>query len=85
MERFNIVGWHSHTQTLSDAVISLRPKATKSFIGGRLGGTVPAHDIESLHQAFRIRALNSADFQRRFVGSKERISNFLRNLVQRQS
>jgi hypothetical protein len=64
-----------------DDVISLRPNATKPFIGERLGVTVPAHDIESLHKAFRMRALDSADFQRCFVGSKERISKFLSNLV----
>jgi hypothetical protein len=64
-----------------DDVISFRPNATKPFIGELLGVTVPACDNESLHQAFSMSAKNTADFQRRFIGSKVRILNFFNNFI----
>lgn len=64
-----------------DDIISFRPGATKSFIGERLGATVKAGSIEELWYAVEHDVTVKSDFSSRFVGSRERIIQFLEGMA----
>jgi len=63
-------------------VISLRPNASKDFIGERLSVTVPVKNTSELVQVLKEKVKAKSSFRGRFEGSKDRITNFLTSIVQ---
>ena len=58
-------------------IISYRPKAKDSFIGDEIGVIIKATDIDSIKQALHKKSITSVKFKNSFIGSRERILNYL--------
>ena len=66
---------------LRGGVISYRPNAKTNFFGERIGATIAAESKDDLRQKMNDPYKNISNFAEAYLGSSERIENFIGQFV----